>query len=186
MLALKKLLLLIIKIIVFPAFIIIAILDLNVYRRLFNDRYTIEDFLPHCYSLFISTIIYFVIKKEYIILNYSKICDILPNIIEFQEIIFATALATSTYILSFLKPNELILKHPEKSNTILDTIDDLRLANKIIFISLLNILTIWLFLTLEIIQISVLIIILISFFLLWSVFAIKSIIKGVFELAKIN
>lgn len=177
----KKILTFIIKIVAFPIFALIAILDSDIAQRLVNGRYNIIDILPHSFAALASVVVYFYIKIDCI-----KLLDSLPTIISFQGIIFATALATSTFILSIYRPNELSSKHPDKETTIFDILDDLRLANKIIFTSLLIIFILWFLLAMNIIRFTKLMTILIVFPIFWSMIAIKSIIKGVFKLAKIS
>lgn len=183
---LKKLFSIVYKIIFFPCFLLILVLDYSVANRIISKRFSFRDVSPHLYTVIFGSILFLLKKFGILSIEYtSNFPDLIGIFLNFQAILFATSLAVSTFILSIFKPNELIKQYPEKKEIILDIVDDLRIANKIIFFVLIYIFFIGLLEKIKIINISINIFIITLAFLFWSILSIYSIIRGIFYFVRI-
>lgn len=174
------------KIILLPCLVIITLADRSISNRIISGRYTFRDAIPHLSVIAIWGILLYANTKGIIKMDPNKIFILLPNLINFQGILFAASLAVSTFILTIFKPSELAIKHPNKMTVILDIVDDLRIANRIIFFATLYMFSIWLAISSEYLSASISIIISILIFLIWSIISIDSIIRGIFTIVKVD
>jgi hypothetical protein len=179
-----RLLFIIFRMISIPLLLLLLIFDLNIAKRLLSNRYGISDMIPHLTTILIPFVVYCLHKNGYLSIPLSKITEIISGIINLQGVIFATSIAVSTFILTIFKPTEMKVKYPDKEEIIDDIVDDLRIANRITFISTLCIFFAWVLSILGIINMSVTLFLFTMAFFIWSLLAINSIIKGVFELIR--
>jgi len=186
MILFNKFISLIIKLLMLPLIFLLSLADKNMANRLINKRLTFKDTWPHLCSILSFIIFYYIFNKNTVNFQLYKLTKDLHIILNFQAILFGTSLAVSTFILSIFNPNILKYKYPNEEDKIFDVVDDLRIANKIIFIVLIYIFIIWLLLTLNIINNNLLVTTSIFSFLIWSLFAINSLIRGVFLLVNID
>ena len=160
------------KVLIFPLYIIMYFVDDKVIERISKKRFSLTDARPHI------LIIYNI--------DLSKIAYILPTWLDFQGILFAASLTASTFILSIFNPKKIKNDYPNKDTVIDDIVDDLKRANMIIFIVLVYIFILFFGVSDNIIKYNYILIIIGISFSFWSLGAIESIIKGIFDLINIE
>lgn len=174
------------RIIVLPVLIVITLVDTGIAKRILSSRYSFRDATPHLLVFVLWATLYFAYTQKLILIDITKVNMLLPTIIGFQGVMFAVTLTVSTFILTIFRPNDLIKRHIDKENLINDIVDDLRIANSLVFFSTFYIFVVWLFIGIEYLKNSIPLSISIFIFLVWSVLAINSIIRGVFLLVKVE
>ncbi len=173
-------------IVVLPVLMAVTFVDNRIAKRLLSKRYTFRDASPHLVVLALWGTLYYAYTQNLVSVDVSKVNLILPTVISFQGVMFATALAVSTFILTIFRPNDLRKRHADKMDLILDIVDDLRIANRIVFFSTLYLFVIWLLIAIEYVKNSIPLTISMFVFLVWSILGIDSIIRGVFQLVKVE
>jgi hypothetical protein len=184
--AIAVLLKLVIRIMCFPLIVVISIIDSNIANRILIKRFTLRDWLPHLIIVMLTIALIGGYSNNLFKIDTDKANSILSTIMNFQGVLFATALAITTFLLSIFKPNALKTKYPKQASNIDDTIDDLRIANMIIFLSMFVSTFSWIFISMGYIQNSGILSICLFSLLLWSLIATESIIRGVFVLINID
>ena len=176
----------VLKLIILLILMMVTFLDSGIAKRIFSKRYTYRDAIPHLVVLALWATLYYAYTQKLVSVDVFKVNMLLPTIIGFQGVMFAVTLTVSTFILTIFRPNDLIKRHVQKENLILDIVDDLRIANRIVFFSTLYIFIVWLFIGIEYLWNSIPLSISIFVFLAWSILGINSIIRGVFLLVKVD
>lgn len=156
------------KIILLPVLMIISLVDSGIAKRIMSKRYTFRDAAPHLVVLALWGSLYYAYMQKLVSVDVSRVDILLPTIISFQGVIFAAALAVSTFTLTIFRPNDLIKRHIHKEHLILDIVDDLRIANRLVFFSTLYVFVVWLLIGIGYIRNSIPLTISIFIFLLWS------------------
>ncbi len=182
----EELLLIIVKIINIPFLIVIGVIDNGFAKRMAEGRLLWSDYVPHLFIISVCLISYLLNKNGILVLPNPLDEHMLEVILHFQGIIFGTTLSISTFLLSILKPNKLIIKYPDKKEVIQDIIHDLQLTASVIFFVLLYIFVVWALISLNILNKSSLLTIITFCMLIWSLLGVTQLIKGVFLLVMID
>ena len=87
----------VLKIIVLPILMIITLVDIGIAKRIMSKRYTFRDAAPHLIVLALWASFYYAYTQKLVSVDVSKVNILLPTIISFQGVLFAAALAVSTF-----------------------------------------------------------------------------------------
>jgi hypothetical protein len=170
------------KVLIFPLYIIMYFVDDKVIERISKKRFSLTDARPHILIIILMVALYCGYRLGIYNIDLSKIAYILPTWLYFQGILFAA----STFILSIFNPKKIKNDYPNKDTVIDDIVDDLKRANMIIFIVLVYIFILFFGVSDNIIKYNYILIIIGISFSFWSLGAIESIIKGIFDLINIE
>ncbi len=153
-------------------------LDQSFLNRARTKELTVRDYTPHCIVLFLSMFFYLLLTLNLISVNQDKVATLLSDLVKFEGVLMAGSITVSTFVLTSLKNT--LREQQDKKDTITNVVGDLKLVNRIIFVSLLISLSFLLLTQFWLPLINNFSISILAFFILWSVVAIDSLIRNVF------